>query len=122
MPLSIIPWNENKTDEMMDILQIMHDYVPSGGTQKVAFFGDQLTAARARKCQQVSVNSPPSDALCGLVPFASDWHANVNFMEVRMGHLWVICMMCMCFLHTQGIWNRLYSSESSMDGGTLHQL
>ena len=45
--------------------------------------GDQLTAARARTAQRARINSDlHTDAVHGLVPFASDWHADFNLMEV----------------------------------------
>ena len=53
--------------------------------QQLVFGGDQLTAARAQKGIQVRTNSrDPSTALRGLVPFAADWHAKVNFITVSM--------------------------------------
>ena len=47
------------------------------------FFGDQLTAERARKGQQARVTSDSElEALLGLEPAASDWHAEANFLQV----------------------------------------
>ena len=84
---------------MNEILKKLHVYVPiisDGCTdgaqsshpqkiQQLAFGGDQLTAARARKGIQVRINSrDPSTALRGLAPFAADWHAKVNFVSVSM--------------------------------------
>lgn len=47
------------------------------------FFGDQLTVERARHCQAARVNSDTdSEALLGLLPSISDWHAEANFLEV----------------------------------------
>ena len=91
VPLGILPKNENLTDEMVSIAEhIQKTYVPvheeedsTQHVQRIAFAGDQLTAARTRKSQRVRVNSKSSsDALRGIVPFAADWHAKVNFMEV----------------------------------------
>ena len=72
---------------MNEILKRLHAYVPvTAGThniEQLAFGGDQLTAARVRKGIQVRTNSrDPSTALRGLVPFAADWHAKVNFITV----------------------------------------
>ena len=40
---------------------------------------------RIRNAQLSRVNSEDSSsALQGLLPFASDWHAEVNFMQVHM--------------------------------------
>lgn len=78
---------------MVDILKtIQKKYVPvdadSGQVvrlQQIAFAGNQLTAAQARKSGSVTANSMShADSLHGFVPFASDWHAKVNFMEVCM--------------------------------------
>lgn len=88
--MGILPNNENLTDEMVEILKdIQQKYVPVNHQddkvvfQQTAFAGDQLTAARARKSQTVRANSKSSsDAVRGLAPFAADWHAKVNFMEV----------------------------------------
>ena len=70
---------------MIEVLKDVHAFVPcvEDGECQIPFGGDQLTACRARKCQSVRVNSDAaSDSLRGLVPFASDWHAKVVFMEV----------------------------------------
>lgn len=70
---------------MIEVLKHVHMYVPCAdkGECQIPFGGDQLTACRARKCQSVRVNSTTAtDSLRGLVPFASDWHAKVVFMEV----------------------------------------
>lgn len=51
----------------------------------MVFFGDQLTAERARKSQEARVNSETKkDALFGLQPAISDWHAEANFLQVRI--------------------------------------
>lgn len=55
---------------------------------KVALGGDQLTVERARNAQLSRINSDdPSSALQGLLPFASDWHAEANFMQVYFRHI-----------------------------------
>lgn len=80
-----MPNNEMKTDELIGVMEHYHKYVPivDGELQQVCFGGDQLTAARARQAQQVRVNSTDtSSALRGIVPFACDWHAKVNFISV----------------------------------------
>lgn len=103
--------NENKTDEMVDILDILHKYVPSErSTQNylvapnevfsmqldhfshVLIGGDQLTAARIRGAQRVRGNSDNGrDRLEGLVPVVEDWHAKVCFLQVRIC-VWVIIL------------------------------
>ena len=49
----------------------------------LVFFGDQLTAERARKCQEYKVSDADAEqALLGLVPAISDWHAEANYLQV----------------------------------------
>lgn len=49
----------------------------------IAFGGDQLTVERCRGVQRARVNSDNQiDALEGLYPFASDWHAEVILLQV----------------------------------------
>lgn len=82
-----MPKNENKTEELIAVLEHYHRYVPvvNGALQQVCFGGDQLTIARARQAQQVRVNSSgKASALRGIVPFACDWHAKVNFISVSL--------------------------------------
>ena len=91
--------NENKLDEMVDILQHLQKYAPSTShtrevpvpttnevrsLSKIAlhwllFGGDQLTAKRARgggvRTRNNSANS--ADHLEGLLAVAEDWHAKV---------------------------------------------
>ena len=95
--------NENKLDEMVDILQHLQKYAPSTShtrevsvpttnevrsLTKIAFHrllfgGDQLTAKRARGGVRIRNNSTNSaDRLEGLLPVAEDWHAKVIFLEV----------------------------------------
>ena len=62
--------NENKYSEMIDIMSCLHQYVPvvkatvtTGSAANepkdhpLLFGGDQLTAARARGCQELRINS-----------------------------------------------------------------
>lgn len=56
MCLGVIPRNENKTEEMTSILKELQQYVPSKGPKEhipIAMGGDQLTAERARVCQDL---------------------------------------------------------------------
>ena len=47
------------------------------------FYGDQLTVERARAGQKVRIASDTrEEALDGLEPAASDWHAEANFLQV----------------------------------------
>ena len=73
---------------MIEIMDQLHAYVPVAQSEekrlkKVLLGGDQLTAARAQTAQRARINSDlHTDAVHGLVPFASDWHAEFNLMEV----------------------------------------
>ncbi len=99
--------NENKLDEMVDILAALHMYVPLHeipsttvtvtGTQedsdepvtiellhKLLIGGDLLTAVRAKGAQRIRQNSDhPVGRLQGFIPVAEDWHAKVCLMEVH---------------------------------------
>ena len=95
--------NENKKDDMVDIMTHLHQYVPtlkysehvpipnseeSINVQKAVFHnifigGDQLTAARARGAKKLRVNSvSPVVRLDGLDPCAEDWHTRLNLLDV----------------------------------------
>lgn len=106
VPLGIIPKNENKLDEMVEIMSQLHQYVPAKEYNKEVFVegacgvgtsvnvqdavlhpllfgGDQLTAARARGAKRIKMNGiSPMTRLEGLIPCAEDWHAKVNLLEV----------------------------------------
>ena len=103
MPLGILLNNENISDEMLTIMQHLHQYVPSIlGTEqayipsidssaevctasfhKLLIGGDQLTVARARAVQRHRINSAsPSACLNGLIPCAEDWHTQAVLLQV----------------------------------------
>ena len=86
---------------MIDIMTCLHQYVPvveatvtTGSAANVVnkpkdhpllFGGDQLTAARARGCQELRINSDTTTGqLKGLVPVAEDWHTVVTLLVVSM--------------------------------------
>lgn len=87
--------NENKKSEMIDIMEKLQEYVPTkklttpDGEEEVVypilFGGDQLTAARARACSQLRLNSDtPTGRLDALLPTAEDWHTTVTLLVVRI--------------------------------------
>ena len=100
--------NENKYSEMIDIISDLHQYVPimetsittdpsvdpetvdqptSEKLHPLLFGGDQLTAARARGCQELRINSDTSTGrLQGLIPVAEDWHTTVTLLVVSIEH------------------------------------
>lgn len=105
VPLGIILRNENKITEMVDIMDVMHKYVPMKADtanirppgdadlepipvelsvfHKILFGGDQVTAARARGAQLARcTQSSARDQLRGLLPVCEDWHAKQTFAIV----------------------------------------
>ena len=105
VPLGIFPKSETKYDDMLNILDHVHTYVPSKCIQRrkivpltgeVVDFndreftttligGDQLTAARARCTQLIRSNNYCHlniDSLAGLLPVAEDWHAKLFLLQV----------------------------------------
>lgn len=102
--MSIILKDENKGNEMVEIMQLIHHYVPMVETSEdvlvpslnkqeevkkarsfpIILHGDYLTAARARGAQRIVINSEsPSSRLEGLVPAAADWHTKLKLLSVR---------------------------------------
>jgi len=99
--------NENKLDEMVSILDALHEYVPTSissmelyteGQEEpdvievdnfhhILFGGDQVTVVRALSGQAVRANSENQrKRLQGFVPTIEDWHTKMCFMEVRIHH------------------------------------
>ena len=95
--------NENKVDEMVCILDELHQYVPTTRKEMEVFVpnetepdvlevdtfhqillgGDQLTVARSVSAQAVRQNSENGRTkLQGFEPAIEDWHAKMCFMEV----------------------------------------
>ena len=53
--------------------------------KSLMLFGDQLTVERARAGKKARIASDTAEeALDGLQPAASDWHAEANFLQVSM--------------------------------------
>lgn len=100
--MGVLRKNENKPQEMLEILTHLHQYIPtihhfhdkviSTGadvvTDETALYpilmgGDQLTAARARSALRLKLNSyTPCKKLEGIVPVVEDWHTKVNLLKV----------------------------------------
>ena len=95
VPLDIIPKNENKGNEMVEIMSSLHQYVPvieytedcsipeigekvqvpSALLHPILVGGDQLTAARGRGVKKAKVHADsPVSRLEGLIPVAEDSH------------------------------------------------
>ena len=88
MPLGLIFQNENVTDEMIEIMEHIHqEYVPTaivssetGDHQEVVqtifFGGDQLTEERARTAKDARADGDTDfEKLEGLQAKHEDWHA-----------------------------------------------
>ena len=83
--------------------------IPADKLHPILLRGDQLTVARARSAKKAKINSVnPPLRLDGLIPVAEDWHARLNFMEVKGScnettiHLIMACRLCMIILCDTG--------------------
>jgi L1 cell adhesion molecule like protein len=108
VPLGVLLKNENVIDDIVDIMDVLHKYVPkirstqtfdvcdqSGRLETVdvnidhfhhiLIGGDQLTTARIRGSQKVLSNSESGkERLEGLIPVIEDWHTKMTFMKVHV--------------------------------------
>ena len=103
VPLGVLLKNENKADDMVEIMSHLHQYVPATEHTKTVFVpstgemvqvkhavfnkifveGDQLTVVRARGSQNVMDNSiSPSFRMHGLIPCIEDWHTKLSLLGV----------------------------------------
>ena len=102
MPLGLLLQNENKLDEMCNIMTELHKYVPDKPCQlnfelpdgeiyttsdnalhPILCGGDQLTACRCRGAQSLRCSHESAvDRLEGLVPVVEDWHARLTLVKV----------------------------------------
>eukprot|EP00731_Ephydatia_muelleri_P026207 Em0018g307a len=101
VPLGVLLKNENKLDEMVEIMDELQKYIPSKTTVQVfddgngdvermeihhlspiVLGGDQLTTARAIGSQRMRKNSHETTRrLVGFIPVTEDWHTKVCFMK-----------------------------------------
>lgn len=106
VPLGILLKSESSYEEMVDIMESLHEYVPTytttsrvtvpGGEEvtvtndhfyETIFGGDYLTAARARGCQRIRKNSERGkERLQGLKPVCEDWHSKLCVLGVRSSY------------------------------------
>lgn len=112
VPLGVIPKDEIKHEDMIDILEHIQQYVPAkeecreliDPVTKDAMIlkdhilvttlvgGDQLTTARARGAQLIRSDCDSSkDHLAGLLPVTEDWHAKMCLMKV-ISYMHVLCV------------------------------
>ena len=93
MPLGVLLFCEQYTDEVVSILESLHKYVPfneeTNTYSPLLMGGDQLTVVRATTARKVRVTNQGKNGLQGLLPFCADWHAKVNFMQVRFVYVTV---------------------------------
>jgi len=109
VPLGVLQRNENKLDQMCEIMDKLHDYVPA--QQVVEYFdvfedndpiemdeqiyhqillgGDQLTVAHARgsasiRADHITHVCSRRDRLEGLLPVVEDWHAKQCLLKVHI--------------------------------------
>ena len=115
--------NENKTDEMVDVLSFLHQYVPMqseiGMVQvpemehseeirierlhHTLIGGDQLTSERIRGAQRLRKNSVhAAGRLEGFIPTTEDWHAKVCFMQVKVDSYTKKSEVCNHYPNTTG--------------------
>ena len=143
VPLGVVFKNENKLDEMVDIMDHLNQYVPTEVTHttvqipgrapkrmqidtmhKVLVGGDQLTVARMKGAKSMREDSQhDAGRLDGFIPVVEDWHTKVCLLEVRLFMLLLCCSMAMYVLFPlQVMWVHLYQKEAFQDFGTLQQL
>lgn len=105
VPLGVILKNENVVEDMIDILDKLHDYVPSIHQNKVdiatqrevcddlmheiLFGGDQVTRKRAETAKEGRKNDTSlKKKLKGIIPVCEDWHTKKIFLEVSYSVKW----------------------------------
>lgn len=103
--MGILPKSEMSHEDMISILEHLHQYVPTESSTErfkfpqsdetmdisidrfhhVLFGGDLLTAKRARVGQRIRGNSERGKhRLEGLLPIAEDWHAKLCLLTVSV--------------------------------------
>lgn len=100
--MGVLLLNENKLDEMTEILAKYMKWVPTKPSQgvvtlpngevilvdntsfyQILFGGDQLTVARMRGAQALrDTHDDLEDKFEGLAPVIEDWHARMTLMKV----------------------------------------
>jgi len=110
VPLGVLLFNENKTDEMCSIMKGLQKYVSKTTYQltyhltdgndfvvnedcvhRILFGGNQLTVYRSRGSQSARCSDNVSDdRLDALLLVTEDWHARMTLMRVR----WVLINNC----------------------------
>ena len=128
--------NENKMDEMVDILAYLHQYVPMKtsnqvisvpGTEEseviesedlhhILIGGDQLTVERIKGAQSLQKDSThAAGRFEGFLPVSKDWHAKVCFLQVCTSTKHFSYTVLQCMLHRfygRGCMARVTPSQS----------
>ena len=88
--LGVIFKSENKSEEMLDILQQIRGYSPNLDTadqtvrKSIPIVGDQLTVERGVNVIQAIQNAyTPEEKLEGIHMEIADWHTAVTFFEFK---------------------------------------
>lgn len=93
MHLGLLDKDENKSNEMLQILQHCNaEYVPvdqeSKILNKINLGGDHLTVERAISAvNAVADSDTPHERLEGLIPKHEDFHCKMNFLQVQFVHV-----------------------------------
>lgn len=101
MHLGLLDKNENKCEEMLQILQhYSAEYVPidseSTILHKINLGGDHLTVERGiGAIGAVSDSDSPQERLEGLIPKHDDFHCEMIFLQVNLSHF----RQMLCFYH-----------------------
>lgn len=86
VPLGVLAKSEQRGEDMVDILQHIHQYVPrlaSGEHYPTFFDGDQVTRERASGAQDTKLQADEeAQNLKGVIAQAADWHTLVTFYQV----------------------------------------
>ena len=97
VPLGVLLKNENRTEDMIEILGHAQQYVPTieGRLQNIFFGGDQLTCERIRGAKSARCQSlTPKGQLEGLSEKVEDWHALQAYYQVHISKYSFIIPLC----------------------------
>ena len=90
VPLGVLLKAENKTEDIIDIIEHIQQYTPvanDGKLQPILFGGDQLMKERASNAQEGKMQSRTAlGRLQGVIPKCEDWHTLVAFNQVQHGN------------------------------------
>lgn len=94
--LGVLRKNEQYEEDMIDILEFLHPYVPCHDPEttrkpvKVLSGGDYLTFERHKEAQSSMQDArTPSSRLEGLIPKVEDFHNQAEWMKVNYFNVWL---------------------------------